>query len=58
MVFMIAFHKLVELNMLALRSERRRVRSSRALIGPLETRDICTRTTDETLSDVKQIATI
>jgi hypothetical protein len=29
------------------------VQNSRALTGPLNTRDICTRTTDEALSDVK-----
>jgi hypothetical protein len=58
MVFMIAFHKFVELNMLALHSERRRVQSSRAPTGPLNARDIYMRTTDETLSDVKFSATL
>jgi hypothetical protein len=41
MMFMIAFHEFVEVNMLALRSERRRVQSPQALTGPLNTRDIC-----------------
>jgi hypothetical protein len=58
MVFLTAFHEFVELIMLALRSERRRVQSSQALTGPLNTRDICTRTTDQKLSRVNLSATL